>query len=139
MSDRFNKPLTPTRRRRKTYQSEDQILAMIDRKLRLEKKKAKLSEDLFKEQKLLFRKAGDFLTEYEQTPVEEDEVRKLLWHEYKSAEGQANGAKKKSERMGSEASRIRTEVIPRLKQLLSAFRTQTMPVVMGEYRGVALP
>lgn len=112
---------------------------MIDRKLRLEKKKAKLSEDLFKEQKQLFRKAGDFLTEYEATPVEEDEVRRLLWHEYKRAEAQAKGAKKKSEKMGSEASRIRTEVIPRLKQLLSAFRTQTIPAIMGDYRGVALP
>ena len=129
---------SPGRRKYKTWTSEDQIVAEIDRKVRLAKKKKELCEKLYMEKTILFRRASDILKEHDETESDLAEVRQVLWHEYKRLEGQAKMANRKSEMMGSQSARLTNIVLPRLKEILAAFRTETMPGILGSYKGVAV-
>lgn len=126
------------RRHYKTWTSEDQINAKIDRTIKLERKKRAKCEEFEKLSKELFRKAGDLYTEWESTDADDTEVRRIVHNQYQKAKIQANTAKSKSERFGRESARLRDQVLPRLKEVHRAFKTQTMTAILGNYQGVAV-
>lgn len=135
----MSEPLKKAARRHyKVWTSEDQIVAKIDRTKNLERKKRAACEEWEKISKALYKKAGDFFTEWDNTDKDETEVRNILMIQYRKAKGDAEMAKSKSERFGSESARLREQILPRLKEVHRAFKTQTMTAILGNYQGVAV-
>jgi hypothetical protein len=124
--------------RPKIWHTEDQILAAIGRTRRLAEKHLKRSQtlnELAKEkfghcEKLRFQLMGaTSMTDYQ---------REYLESKVRSAEIAAGKAKDKADQVAASYHRAINSTLPRLGEILSAFRTQPMVGIMGDYKGVAV-
>ncbi len=121
----------------KIWQTEDQILAAIDRA----KRKA---VSLVEEETELRNESAEFFAVLEQTRFElmqpnlSKSKREQLECRERVKEIDASKAKAAAEMKARAYTRIIEKTLPRLGEILSAFRTQTFDSVLGSYRGVAL-
>ncbi len=119
----------------KIWHTEDQILAAIDRvrtkAYRLVAEESELRQEsakLFGElEQTCFELMRSTLTKKEREQLETRERVKRI---------DASKARAEAERKANAYSCIMEKTIPRLGQVLSAFRTDTMQSVLGSYRGV---
>jgi hypothetical protein len=123
-------------RRPKIWQTEDQIIAAIDRTKRMAERKLKKSQELEEVAKVKFGRVEELNfelmkhnTEYERSKIE---------GKLRSAELSAAAAKEKADAYAKAYHRAVNSTLPRLGEILSAFRTGTFSEVMGEYHGVAI-
>jgi hypothetical protein len=124
-------------RRVKVWQTEDAILAAIDRAHRK-------AESLVVEETELRKESAELFGELEKTRFElmhSDLTKgKRIQLETRERVTEIEAAKKKAEAEAKAKAhtRIIEKTLPRLGEILAAMRTQTMPDVLGSYRGVAL-
>jgi hypothetical protein len=112
-------------RKRKVWTSEDQILAKIDSTRKFAARKAKLAEHLSEEVKRLAKEAQEF----------EDNGQHNM---AASRREKCGDVLKKSEEAAKLHQRTIDRTLPRLGEILSAFRTATMPELLGDYKGVVV-
>ncbi len=123
-------------KRPKIWQTEDQIIAAIDRTKRFAERKLKQSQELSDKAKEKFGLVEKLNFELMacQGEYERDKIRGKLT----SAELSAAAMKEKADIAARSHHRAINATLPRLGEVLSAFRTQTFDSVLGSYRGVAL-
>jgi hypothetical protein len=128
MSEHLKSPLAEKERRKKVYSSVDQIEAIINRN----KKKLVKQQEIVEQQKDKIKELGITIMKLEEQKPEdwEDQV-----FTKKLAIGKCKETISKAERCWR---RIEDKTLPKLKNALSEMRTETMPVVMGSYVGVAV-
>lgn len=125
MSEPLKSALPDKDRRKKVWSSEDQILAAIDKKKELMEKKRSLAEEKNLEAKRLAIEAQE--AEDEGRPQHAKGLR-LSFQKRQSEAKQAERA----------YVRLQDKTIPRLGEALAAMRTQTMPELIGRYKGVVI-
>ncbi len=123
-------------RRPKIWQTEDEILAAIDRTRRLAKKRLQQSQALDEAAKLKFGKCEElrFQLMKPHTEFEREQLEGRLY----SAELSAVATKEKADVAARAYHRATFKTLPRLGEILSAFRTGTFSEVLGEYKAVSV-
>lgn len=126
------------KRRPKVWTSEDQIIATIDRTRLMALRRLKKSQELDEKarekfgwcEKLRFELMKPDLTEMQREDLES---------KIRSAERSAGKAKEKADIAAKQYHRAINSTLPRLGEILAAFRTQPMKEILGEYKAVAIP
>jgi len=124
-------------RRVKVWTTEDQILHAIEHAHRK-------AESLVIEENELLKECSELFGELEKTRFElmrsdlTKGERAQLERIERNAELAASKAKSKAEAKSKAYVRVIEKTLPRLGEILAAFRTQTLPEVMGSYRGVSV-
>jgi hypothetical protein len=117
--------------------TEDQIIAAIDRTRRMAERKLKKSQELAEVAKTKFGKCEELrftLMGNNLGAMERESMQAKL----SSAELSAGKAKEKADACAAAYHRAINSTLPRLGEILSAFRTQPMTELVGEYKGVAI-
>jgi hypothetical protein len=125
-------------RRAKIWTSEDQIIAAIDRTKRLAERKLKKSHELADKAKEKFGECEKLRLELMMPADRTEYQQKSLEAKLSSMEIAAGKAKEKSDLAAKHYHRVMNSTLPRLGEILAAFRTGTFTEIMGEYRGVAI-
>lgn len=123
-------------RRPKVWQTEDSILAAIDRTKRMAQAKLRKSIVLAEKVKAKMGRCEELRFEL-MKPMSEYQ-RESLEGRLRSAEVDAGKAQEVADAYAAAYHRAINATLPRLGGILAAFRTQTFPEVLGAYRGVAL-
>ncbi len=123
-------------RRPKVWISEDQILMSIDRTKRFAERKLKQSQELSDKAKEKFGLVEKLNFELMacQGEYERDKIRGKLT----SAELSAAAMKEKADIAARSHHRAINATLPRLGEVLAAFRTGTMLPIMDTYKGVVI-
>ena len=119
-------------RRPKIWTSEEQIISAIDRTKLMAQRRLKTSQELDEKAREKFGECERLRFEL-MTKTDgriEDRLRVL--------ELSAAATKEKADVSAKAYHRAMEKTLPRLGEILAAFRTQTMEPVMGEYRGVSV-
>lgn len=124
------------KKRPKIWHTEDEIIAAIDRTKRFAERRLKRSRELDEAAKAKFGKCEALRFELMKphTDLEREQLSGRLY----GAELSATKAKEKADLAAKAYHRAVNSTLPRLGEILSAMRTQTMPEVLQEYRGVAI-
>ena len=123
-------------KRPKIWTSEDQICAAIDRTKRMAERKLKKSIVLAEKVKYKMGKCEEL--RFELMKPMTDMQRESLESKLRSAEMDAGKAQDAADACAKAYHRAINSTLPRLGEILAAFRTQTMPEIMDNYRGVAI-
>jgi len=124
------------RRAPKIWRTEDSILAAIDRTKRSAARQLKKSIELDEAAKVKFGKCEELRFEM-MKPMTEMQ-REQMQAKLSSFEIAAGKAKEKADSAAKNYHRAVNSTLPRLGEILSAFRTGTLVEVMQEYKGVAI-
>ena len=124
------------KRRPKIWQTEDQVLASIDRTKRAAERSLKRSIALNEKAKAKFGRCEELRFEL-MKPMTEHQRTSLEGKLY-GAELSAGKAKEAADNAAKAYHRAVNSTLPRLGEILAAFRTQTLVPVLGDYRGVAV-
>jgi hypothetical protein len=126
-------------KRPKIWKTEDEIIAAIDRTRRMANRKLKKSQELAEVAKSKFARVDALSWElFNATRKIDDKERTRLENNLKSSELSAAEAKERADICAKAYHRAINSTLPRLGEILSAFRTQPMTELVGDYRGVAL-
>lgn len=125
------------RNRVKIWQTEDQIIAEIDRTHRKVEHIAAVLEALRTESSSLAGELEKVRFQMMQSDLSKQDLFKLERAELSTEKAFAK-CKAESYKNSKTYARLVNKTLPRLKDILAAMRTQTMPEVMGGYRGVAI-
>jgi hypothetical protein len=123
-------------RRPKIWTSEDQILMVIDRTKRMAERKLKKSQQLAGVAKTKFAKVEELNWQLMNAHDEKEKTR--LQNNVSSAEISAGEAKEKADACAACYHRAINATLPRLGEILAAFRTGTFAEVMGDYKAVRI-
>lgn len=125
-------------RRPKVWHTEDQILAAIERTKRSAMKalmKSKLLEEKAKEK---FGRCEEIRFELMKASGLSEYQKNSLQAKLVSAERAAGEEKEKADKCAASYHRAINSTLPRLGEILSAFRTPAMAAIVGDYKGVAV-
>lgn len=123
-------------RRPKIWQTEDQILASIDRTKRMAERLLKKSHKLDEQCKQTYGHLEELRFEAMKPHDSKESAR--LCNQIASVENMAISHREKADACAKSYHRAINATLPRLGEILAAFRTQTLPEVMGSYRGVSV-
>jgi hypothetical protein len=123
-------------KRPKIWQTEDQIIAAIDRTRRMATRKLKRSQELAEVAKTKFARVEELSWQLMNAHDEKERIR--LQNNVSSAELSAGEAKEKADACARAYHTAINSTLPRLGEILSAFRTQPMTELVGDYKGVAI-
>lgn len=124
-------------RRPKIWQTEDQILAAIDRTRAMAQRRLKKSQELDEKAKEKFGTCEALrfeLMKPDLSPMQ----REIAESKIRSAEISAGKAKEKADIAAKAYHRAINSTLPRLGEILSAFRTQPMAAIVGDYKSVCV-
>lgn len=124
-------------RRVKVWTTEDQIIHAIEHAHRKAESLVIEENELLKECSELFGELEKTRFEFMRSDLTKGE-RTQLERKTRHAELVASKAKAKAEAKAKAYVRVMEKTLPRLGEILAAFRTRTMEGVMGNYRGVAI-
>lgn len=126
-------------RRPKIWTSEDQIIATIDRTRLMAQRRLKKSQELDEKAREKFGECEklrfELMTTANRTPYQQQSLESKL----RSMELSAGATKEKADIAAKSYHRAINSTLPRLGEILAAFRTQPMKEILGEYKAVALP
>lgn len=128
MSEPLKSPLPDRARRKKVYTSVDQIEAMIERN----KKKLAKQVEIVEEQKEQIKELGITIMNLEEQKPKEWEHQCFV---HRLAIGKCKETIAKAEKCWR---RIEDKTLPKLKNAMAAIKTDTMPAVMGSYKGAVV-
>jgi len=123
-------------RRPKVWKTEDEIIAAIDRTKRMANRKLKKSQELAEVAKQKFARVEEL--SWQLMNAHDEMERTRLQNNLSSAELSAGEAKEKALACAAAYHRAINSTLPRLGEILSAFRTQPMTALVGDYKGVAV-
>ena len=127
------------KRRPKIWTSEDQIIAAIDRTKLMALRRLKKSQELEEKAREKFVECERLRFEL-MKPANRTEYQQLsIESKLRSMELSATAAKEKADKVAAVYHRAMNSTLPRLGQILAAFRTQPMKEILGEYKAVAIP
>lgn len=129
--------LATMNKRPKIWHSEDQIIAAIDRTRRMATRSLERSKELDEKarekfgwcEKLRFELMKPNLTEMQREDLES---------KIRSAEHSAGATKEKADLAAKQYHRAINSTLPRLGEILAAFRTQPMEAIVGDYKSVCV-
>jgi hypothetical protein len=124
-------------RRPKIWLTEDQILAAIDRTKRMAERKLKKSQELDEVAKVKFGKCEELRFALMSEPAGTIQYSSMQ-AKLNSFELSAAATKEKADQCAKAYHRAINSTLPRLGEILSAFRTQPMAGIVGDYKGVAV-
>lgn len=122
--------------RPKIWHTEDQILAAIDRTKRLAERKLKKSQELDEAAKVKFGKCEEI--RFELMKPHSEYERNSIQGKLTSAELAAAATKEKADDAARQYHRAIKSTLPRLGEILAAFRTQPMAAIVGDYKSVSV-
>lgn len=125
-------------RRHKIWQTEDQILAAIDRTKAMAHRRLKKSQELDEKAKEKFGACEALRFELMQKPDLSRMQREIAESKIRSAEISAGKAKEKADIAAKAYHRAINSTLPRLGEILSAFRTKPMEAIVGDYKAVCV-
>lgn len=125
-------------KRPKIWKTEDEIIAAIDRTKRMAERKLKKSQELAEVAKVKNGRVEKLLFELMAVKSDEGTLREKIEQRLRDAEMSAGKARETADIYAAAYHRAINSTLPRLGEILAAFRTQTMEGVMGTYRGVAI-
>ncbi len=123
-------------KRPKIWQTEDQILAAIDRTKRMAQRKLKKSVLLDDQCKEIYGHLEKL--RFEAMKPHDSKESGRLANQIASVERMAESRKEKADAHAKAYHRAVNATLPRLGEVLSAMRTDTLKEMMGEYRGVVV-
>lgn len=122
--------------RPKIWHTEDQICAAIDRTRRMAERKLKKSQELNEKAKEKFGRCEAIRFELMKT---RSEFEREQWEsKLRSAEMAAGHAKERADIEAKAYHRAINSTLPRLGEILAAFRTQPMAAIVGDYKSVSV-
>lgn len=124
--------------RPKIWKTEDEILMAIDRTKLMALRRLKKSQELDEKARERFGMCEQLRFELMKPDLTEMQ-REDLESKIRSAEISAGKAKEKADLAAKAYHRAINSTLPRLGEILSAFRTQPMKEILGEYKAVAIP
>jgi hypothetical protein len=123
-------------RRPKIWKTEDEIIAAIDRTKRMAERKLKKSQQLAEVARAKFARVEEI--GFELMTLKDESQRSRLENNLKSVELSAAEAKERADKTAACYHRAINSTLPRLGEILAAFRTGTFSGIMGEYKAVAI-
>lgn len=124
-------------RRPKIWQTEDQILAAIDRTRAMAQRRLKKSQELDEKAKEKFGTCEALRFEL-MKPGLSPMQREIAESKIRSSEISAGKAKEKADIAAKAYHRAINSTLPRLGEILAAFRTQPMTAILGEHKAVCV-
>ena len=124
-------------RRPKIWQTEDQILAAIDRTRAMAQRRLKKSQELDEKAKEKFGTCEALRFELMKSNLSPMQ-REIAESKIRSAEISAGKAKEKADMAAKAYHRAINSTLPRLGEILSAFRTKPMTAILGEHKAVCV-
>ena len=124
-------------RRPKIWQTEDQILAAIDRTRAMAQRRLKKSQELDEKAKEKFGTCEALRFELMKSNLSPMQ-REIAESKIRSAEISAGKAKEKADIAAKAYHRAINSTLPRLGEILSAFRTQPVTAILGEHKAVCV-
>jgi len=125
-------------KRPKIWTSEDQILACIDRVKRLASNRLAKSNMLAERAREKFGRVEQLRFELLSKPHLTEFQRSQIEGRLRGAELSAAATKEKADIASKAYHRAIDKTLPRLGEILAAFRTEPMKGILGEYRGVCV-
>lgn len=118
------------------WKTEDEILAAIDRAHRYAERKREAANEL--EEELKVKRGHLEELRFELMKMPDSRKRESLEHRIASVELSVGKLKDDLSKIAKSYHRTIEKTLPRLGEILAAFRTGTFKEVMGEYNGVAV-
>ena len=126
------------KRRPKVWRSEDEIIAAIDRTRAMAQRRLKRSQELDEKAREKFGECEklrfELMTPIDRTPYQQQSLESKL----RSMELSAGATKEKADIAAKIYHRAMNSTLPRLGEILAAFRTQPMKEIMGDYKAVCV-
>lgn len=126
-------------RRQKIWRTEDEILAVIDRTKLMAQRRLKKSQELEEKAREKFGECEKLRFELMTLCERNEYQRQSLESKLRSLELSAAATKEKADKVAAVYHRAMNSTLPRLGEILAAFRTQPMKEILGEYKAVAIP
>lgn len=124
-------------RRPKIWQTEDQILAAIDRTRAMAQRRLKKSQELDEKAKEKFGTCEALRFELMKSNLSPMQ-REIAESKIRSAEISAGNAKERADMAAKAYHRAINSTLPRLGEILAAFRTQPMTAILDDHKAVCV-